>query len=167
MSTDAAPAQAIQTLYSDHHSWLHGWLRRRLGCAEQAADLSHDTFVRILRSGVATQIDEPRGYLSKIASGLLIDFFRRRAIEQAYLSLLARLPEPELPSLETQAIVVESLLRIEKMLAGLKPKVREAFLLSQLEGLTYPQIAERLDISLRTVSNYMTTALDHCFELAP
>jgi RNA polymerase sigma-70 factor (ECF subfamily) len=168
MSTANLPSQeAIHTLYSNHHSWLKGWLRRRVDCCEQAADLSHDTFVRVLRAGIAAQIEEPRSYLAKVAGGLVVDFFRRRAIEQAYLGVLAGLPQAEVPSLETQAIVVESLVRIEAMLEGLKPKVREAFLLAQLEGLTYPQIAERLDISLRTVSNYMTLAFDHCFELAP
>lgn len=166
-SADVPAHDAIHTLYSDHHGWLKSWLRRRVDCADQVADLSHDTFVRVLRAGMAAQIEEPRSYLSKVAGGLLVDFFRRRAVEQAYLSMLASLPESELPSLEAQAIIVESLLLIEAMLGRLKPSVREAFLLAQIEGLTYPQIAERLGISLRTVSNYMTIAFDHCFELAP
>ncbi|WP_066737312.1 sigma factor [Cupriavidus sp. D384] len=40
----------IESLYCDHHSWLKGWLHRRLGSAEQAADLAQDTFVRLLNS---------------------------------------------------------------------------------------------------------------------
>jgi RNA polymerase sigma-70 factor (ECF subfamily) len=48
------------------------------------------------------------------------------------------------------------------MLQGLAPKVREAFILAQFEELSYPEIAERLGISLRTVSNYLTRAMEHC-----
>ncbi|MBV8624203.1 MAG: RNA polymerase subunit sigma, partial [Herbaspirillum sp.] len=36
---------SIEALYCDHHSWLQGWLRRRLGNSEQAADLAQDTFL--------------------------------------------------------------------------------------------------------------------------
>ncbi len=32
------------TLYTDHHGWLQGWLRKKLGDVHQAADLAHDTF---------------------------------------------------------------------------------------------------------------------------
>ncbi|MGK9563787.1 sigma factor, partial [Salmonella enterica subsp. enterica] len=40
----------LSRLYRDHRSWLESWLRRRLGNAWDAADLSQDTFVRVLAS---------------------------------------------------------------------------------------------------------------------
>ncbi|WP_439645857.1 sigma factor [Methylobacillus glycogenes] len=40
--------QALHSLYSNHHGWLYGWLKRKLGDAGDAADLAQDTFVRIL-----------------------------------------------------------------------------------------------------------------------
>jgi RNA polymerase sigma-70 factor (ECF subfamily) len=40
--------------------------------------------------------------------------------------------------------------------------VRRAFLWSQLEGLTYGQIAERLQVSERTIKRYMAQAYEHC-----
>ncbi|WP_049298462.1 sigma factor, partial [Pseudomonas aeruginosa] len=43
---DASLHDAVSHLYQDHHGWLQGWLRRRLGCAENAADLAQDTFAR-------------------------------------------------------------------------------------------------------------------------
>ncbi|WP_416390945.1 sigma factor [Alloalcanivorax xenomutans] len=38
----------VAVLYSDHHGWLLGWLRKKLGCSQHAADMAHDTFVRVL-----------------------------------------------------------------------------------------------------------------------
>ena len=35
-------------LYAEHHRWLLGWLRQRLGCLHDAADLAQDTFIRVL-----------------------------------------------------------------------------------------------------------------------
>jgi RNA polymerase sigma-70 factor (ECF subfamily) len=159
-----AGSNSLHALYVDHHGWLRDWLRRKLSCSQQAADLTHDTFVRVLRNDGNEPIREPRTYLMRIAGGLVVDSFRRRRVEKAFLECLASVPEASAPSLEAQELLIESLTRIDAMLDGLKPKVREVFLLSQVDGLTYPQIAQQMSISVRTVSNYMTLAFDHCFE---
>lgn len=167
MSVISPAVQEVHTLYADHHGWLVGWLRYRLGCGEQAADLAQDTFLRVLVKREADAVRAPRAYLSTIARGLMTDLFRRQDLERAYLEVLATLPAPEAPSPETRALILEALHAIDSMLDGLKPKVREAFLLSQIEGLTYAEIAQQLGITKRSVSNYMVIALEHCYRLAP
>jgi len=47
----------------------------------------------------------------------------------------------------------------------LPAKVKATFLLSQLNGLTYPEIAAELGISQRSVSDYMARALNRCLRL--
>ena len=153
----------IASLYADHHGWLREWLRRRLGCSHSAADLTHDTFVRLLNRRESISLAEPRAYLATIARGLVADLHRRRSLEHAYLEALATQSAPVAPSPETQAIVLEALISIDRMLDGMKPAVRLAFLMSQLEGLTYREIAGRLGISLRTVNHYMVAALERCY----
>ncbi len=153
---------AVNDLYCDHHGWLKGWLRKRLGNSCDAADLAQDTFVRVIKARNALEIREPRPYLSRVAKGLLVDLFRRRSLEQAWLEAMANVPQIEQPSLEEQAILLQALLQIDRMLQGLGAKVRQTFILSQFDGLTYPQIAERLNISVRSVNNYMAKAMEHC-----
>ncbi|AOS78668.1 MULTISPECIES: sigma-70 family RNA polymerase sigma factor [Hydrogenophaga] len=148
----------IHALYSDHHGWLHGWLRRRLGCGHDAADLAHDTFVRLLVSGRTPEPEQSRAHLTQIAKGLVVDLHRRRCLEVAYLESLSCLPEPLAPSAEQRAIVIEELLRIDAALTGLPAKVREVFLQSQVDGLTYSQIANAMGISFATVRKYMLRA---------
>jgi RNA polymerase sigma-19 factor, ECF subfamily len=166
-AAEFVPSHEVQSLYSNHHGWLQGWLRRKLGCPHNAADLAQDTFVRVLGKKEPVAAAEPRAYLATIAHGLVVDFHRRRALERAYLETLAALPEPQSPSLEERAIVLEALSAIDAMLDGMKPAIRQAFILSQLEGLTYAQIAQRLQVTVRTVNNYMLKALEHCYLLAP
>lgn len=71
----ARPDAGIATLYRDHHSWLHGWLRLKLSDAHRAADLVQDTFVRLLSakstSPSDTALREPRAYLRTVANRLL------------------------------------------------------------------------------------------------
>ncbi|MGG2396645.1 sigma-70 family RNA polymerase sigma factor [Pseudomonas sp. SH1-B] len=160
------PGDSLATLYRGHHGWLLGWLRQRLACPQQAADLAQDTFVRVLVKGEVHALHEPRAFLATVARGLLVDHYRRASLERAYLEALAQLPELEAPSPEAQALVMEALVAIDHLLDGLKPVVREAFLLSQLDGLTYPQIAERLQLSVSSIQQYMTLAFTHCYRVA-
>ncbi|MEO6920793.1 MAG: sigma-70 family RNA polymerase sigma factor [Collimonas sp.] len=155
-------ATSIQSLYVEHHNWLVGWLRRRLGNIDHAADIAQDTFVRVLLKPAIDVIEEPRAYLTVIAKGLVANAHRRDALERAYLDTLAQIPEALTPSLEYRAILLETLFEIDSMLDKLPSKARSTFLLSQLEGLTYAEIAERLDISVRTVKRHMVLGFEQC-----
>ncbi|GGC12756.1 ECF sigma factor FoxI [Oxalicibacterium flavum] len=164
-SADSPQHQQIHALYNDHHHWLNGWLRRQLGNAFDAADIAQDTFMRILARREIPELREPRAFLSTVARGLVIEHWRRRELEQAWLETLAQLPETEAPSPESRLQFLEALVAIDRMLDQLKPAVRQAFLLAQLDGLTCPQIAHRLGVSLSTVERYIAAALRHCYTL--
>eukprot|EP01032_Pedospumella_encystans_P036726 gene36726-41568_t len=161
--TDLVSTPSVETLYGDHHAWLQGWLRRKLGNACDAADLAQDTFMRVLgRPRELAELREPRAWLTTIAHGLAVDHVRRKTLERACLDAIAHLPEPQAPSPEAQLMLVEALVRIDAMLDGLAPKARSAFLLSRLEGLGYNEIARQLGVSLSSVEKYMATAIRHC-----
>lgn len=155
----------VTTLYLDHHRWLHTWLQGRLGNAADAADLVQETFIRLLNRRERLELKTPRAFLRTVAKGLVIDHWRRGEIERAYLEALAQRPELQSPSPESRELVFELLERIARMLDGLKPKVRQAFLLAQCEGLTHPQVAARMGISLRSVERHVADALYHCYLL--
>ncbi|WP_460122292.1 sigma-70 family RNA polymerase sigma factor [Pseudomonas sp. S2_C03] len=166
-STEHASNQQIHTLYSEHHGWLQGWLHRKLGNRCDAADLAHDTFLRLLTRQVTKPLgSEPRALLTHIAKGLVIDRWRRQDLERAYLETIAQLPAAEVPSPETRLLILETLTRIEALLRELPAVTRDTFLLSQIEGLTYVQIAERLDVSLITVKRHMRAAFVACLSVA-
>jgi RNA polymerase sigma-70 factor (ECF subfamily) len=145
-----------------HHSWLYGWLKGKLNDACDAADVAHDTFVRILGSRDASQIREPRDYLATVAKGLVIDRYRRRAIEAAYLETLAARPEVTEISEEDKALIIETLVAVDKALASFGARAQRIFMLSQIDGLTYQQIAVQLNVSLTTVKKHMIRALTEC-----
>lgn len=153
----------IDTLYREHHSWLHHWLRGRLGCEHSAADIAHDTYLKVMLSNSLPTDDQPRRYLTRIAKSLMIDLFRRRQIEAAYLETIRHLPEQEIPSEETQHIVVETLLEIDQMLQALPTHVRQAFLMRKLDGLSYKEIATKMNVSVSSVEKYVAKALAACY----
>jgi RNA polymerase sigma-70 factor (ECF subfamily) len=157
------PHQEVRAIYHDHHGWLQGWLRRKLGNAFDAADIAHDTFLRLLRQGTDEPIHEPRAYLVTIAGGLVNSHWRRQALEQAWLDTLAARPEALAPSPEERQQALQALEQVARLLDGLPPRVREAFLLSQLDGLGYAEIGERLGVTVNVVQKAMGRAMTHCY----
>lgn len=155
----------LYSLYRDHHGWLQGWLRKRLGDREWAADIAQDTFLRLLVTRRLPMAAEGRSYLAQVARHLVVDHWRRQQVEHAYLDSIAHLADMEMPSLETRAIVIETLLCIDSMLDAMPANVREAFLLAQFEGLSYGEIAARLHVSLSSVQKYMTRAIQACYQV--
>ncbi len=152
-------------MYLAHHGWLQAWLRKKLGNPCDAADLAQDTFIRILAARNAVTIDEPRAYLTTVARGVLINWYKRQALERAYLEALALMPEPEAPSPEQRAIILQTLHEIDAMLDALQPVARKVFLLSQLEGMKYEDNAALTGVSLTSVKRYMRQAFRQCMEL--
>ena len=153
---------SLTVLYQDHHGWLLGWLRRKLGDSAQAQDLMHDTFVQLLAARHLPALDNPRAYLSTVAQRTLFSFWRRRDLEQAYLQALAAQPQAWQPSEEERYAVVQALERVDRILCTLPRATRQVLLMSQLQELTYPQIAERLGMAEITVRRHMARAISVC-----
>ncbi|VEB94999.1 Probable RNA polymerase sigma factor fecI [Cedecea lapagei] len=152
-----------QKLYCDHQRWLYHWLRNKVGCPEQAQDLTQDTFIKILVSPDLVSIRQPRPFLATVARRLIANHYRRKKIEEAWLEALASRPEQEHPSPEARLLILEVLEQIDTALDGLPSQVREAFLLAHLQGMRYCDIAERLRVSSSSVKQYLQRANLHCF----
>ncbi|MCP3751922.1 sigma-70 family RNA polymerase sigma factor [Pseudomonas sp. SBB6] len=158
------PADSLDTLYKGYHGWLLGWLRRRLDCPHNAADLAQDTFVRLLNAGAYVAPREPRAFLATVARRLLVDRGRRQKLEQAYREELARHVEhlEQAPSPEQLLAAVKALEQIARALEQMSARARQVFILRHLEGLSHAQIAERFQVSSKTVQNDLVQALLQC-----
>ena len=156
----------IVLIFSEHHNWLQKLLRRRLGNASDAADLAQDVFLRLLlKPRNFDSLAGARAYLGTMAQGMCIDLWRRKEIERVWLETLSAQPLRVALSAEHGAIVLETLFQVDAMLRSLTAKVRTAFVMSQIQGLTYSEIATELAVSVRMVKKYMAQAMLHCLVL--
>lgn len=157
----------LRSLYSDHHGWLLGWLRKKLKCPQHAADLAQDTFMRLLVGGELTGIREPRAFLTTTASRLIIDDARRRRVEAACLEAYAVIyPEAAtVPPPEYWIDMTRALTAIDAMLDGLPEKPRRAFLMNRLDAMPYAEIAGVLGVSTSMIKQYIAKALVHCYRV--
>ena len=170
MSTPAGntASESLGSMYTQHNRWLVSWLQRRFGDRHDAADIAQDTFVRLWSSAKLQPVEdihEPRAYLCTVARRLMINLLERRSLEQSYLESLRLQPQACVLSVEAQSILLETLAELDTLLGELPAKVRTAFLLSQLEGLSYEEIAEQMQLSVRTVTRYMAQGFRQCLQL--
>lgn len=165
MASAPTHTEQVEGLYSDHHGWLRGWLRKKLGCAEQAADVTQETFLRILTARDALSgLREPRAYITTTAKHLLIDRARRTRIEEVYLHELTLITAQleGAPAPESILMALEALDQFSRALEALPVKASEAFLLHYLEQQSQSEIAEHLNVSVRMVQKYLAQALLQC-----
>lgn len=141
-----------------YRTWLLRKLRGRFE-AERGEDLVQETFARASSSDIS-QVRHPRAYLLRIATNVARDQFRRQAVRGGNnLVALDDMYESEelgLPSDQEQAVL------LKQVILSMPELYRCVFLLSRFEGLTYGEIAARLEISVKTVEWRMARALEHC-----
>ena len=149
--------------YSEHHAWLFGWVRRKLGCRSSAEDLAQDTFLRLLQRGGVEDVLQPRALLATIARRLIIDESRRQDIERAYLDAYAALHASGCaPSSESVAAAVQALTALSLAIDRLPGQAGQAFLMSVFDGMLHKDIALALEVSEATVRRHIALALLAC-----
>ena len=153
----------VQALYRLHASEIKTYLRRRVRCAETAAELTQETFVRFMRSAARTPIESPRAYLYRIAANLLTDHSRKKSVRLEVVSedAVDQVADSH-PGAEQTVLAKEELRRLQQAVDVLPPRRQEIFILHKYEGLSYSEIAERLGISKNTVMVQMMKALSFC-----
>jgi RNA polymerase sigma-70 factor (ECF subfamily) len=151
----------LHHFYLEHHLWIFSFLRKRVRCSNQAADLTHDTFLKLMLKDNLAAVTQPRAYITHVAHGVMVNHVRRKEIEKAYLDCISHQSELECYSPENKAIILETLFQVDEMLDGLNVKVKKAFLLAQLEGLSHSEIAKQMHVSVSSIRKYIATALLH------
>jgi len=155
--------QFLSTEFRRSYGWLAASMHRLVGCRNDAEDLASSAFTELAEIEAFERIRQPRALLTTIARRLTFEFWRRRDLERHYLDELARQPDFHDASPEALYLAVEELVRIDAALHRLSARAREAFLLSQYEGLGYAEIAVRLGVSVSMVRKYVAQALDACW----
>lgn len=165
--TRRMPAIDMDGLYSSHSEWLRGWLRRYTRCSEKAADLTQDTFCKLIESRLPEAPHNPRSYLATVARRLMIDTVRRAEVERTFLEAHAALMEGAVaPCPERIAAAIDELSAVMRALDVLPERARQAFLLARLDGMPHALIAARLGVSKSMVKQYVAKGYARCYAAA-
>ncbi len=133
-----------EEIWKIYHERLHGFVRSRVGDAHAADDILQEVFVRI-HSGIETLEDcgKIQGWIYQITRNAIIDHYRAQHKMQELPEELS-VSEPELSDKARQDI--DNCLM--PMIGNLPDIYREAVMLSEIEGQTQKEVAEKIGISV-------------------
>lgn len=150
--------KAFEMFYRGHFKSLIAYLRMFIKDPELAKDIAQQSFVKlwIKRTIVPKEVPLKR-YLFGIAKNHFIDQHRARMRENQTLEKL-KIEALEHYSSEPTEPMTNRTELLKQAINALPPKCREILLMSKMEGLSYKQIALRLNISVKTVESQMRIA---------
>lgn len=151
---------ALRGLLIERYEDFKGRLTRQLGSEELASESLHETWLRLHREDEIGAVQNPPAYLLRIVINVAMDRLRgekRRAHRseiEAALEIADSAPDPA----QTVQARLE-LKALEQAIRELPERTRAILVASRLEGLTHQAIAQRLEISKRTVAYELERAI--------
>ncbi|MFC5344422.1 RNA polymerase sigma factor [Brevundimonas staleyi] len=163
----APPAPALLTTYFEQREAMRRFFQARLGPAADVEDLLQDLYLKVVGIDADAEVREPRAYLYRLASNLMMDRWRsgrRSSARDAAWRNVAHVAGPtedldDAPSAEAVVLGREKLAILLQAVDALPDKTRAIFRLHKFYELSYAEVARNLSVSKSTVEKHMMSAL--------
>lgn len=163
-----APAgRHLVAAYLEQRDALGRFFRARLGAHADVEDLLQDLYLKVSGSTADQDIRDPRAWLYRLASNLMMDRLRsgrRAAARDGAWRQISHAIGPvedihDAPDAEQVVAGRERLAAVVTALSDLPDKTRQVFRMHKFDGLSYAEVAARLGISRSSVEKHMMDAL--------
>jgi RNA polymerase sigma-70 factor (ECF subfamily) len=156
--------QAFKALFLKYYSAMCHFASQFLTDRELAEEIVQEMFVKIWEKRSVLNIETSvKHYLFRSVRNHCLNQIQHEKIRKQYASKVLEAAQQEINT-EQYFLEVDLIQRIEKCIESLPPKRREIFRLSREQGLKYKEIADKLDISVKTVEAQMGLALKYLRE---
>lgn len=153
---------AFEAFLEAESAGLVGYLRGRRIEAEDAQDIAQDAQLRLLRYR-GHDAGTLRPLLYRIALNLVRDRWRQHSAQRRELMQVQTLDvailAQEQPGPDQLAMQRQELQRVREAIATLPAHCRGVYLLNRVEGMSYPEIARHLGVSVKAVEKQISKAL--------
>lgn len=128
---------------------------RRAPKTETPEDLVQEVFAKLWqRRDTLDPKQSLKAYLFSMANNMLIDLYRKNEVRQRYQAE-KRLEDGHIAPVENFDVDEH----VQAAIQRLSPKVRDTFILSRFDELTYPEIAALQGVSVKAIEKRMSQAL--------
>ena len=162
LSTENQPAK-LEDIYLQYNEELCRTVIKKFSLSHtEAEDVVQTAFIRYTES--SAPVVNPRAFLYKTCSNIAIDQIRRRDVRNGYARSVAEIEMGAVEEIgpERQLEARQRLGIISKALWAMPGKRRRLLMMSRFDGLSYAEIARRVNLSETVVRKHIAKALAGC-----
>ena len=149
-------AKDFKMIYDAHFDDLRRYLIYRSGDQDLSKDIAQNIFMKVWTKKIEIASGNIKSLLFKMATDEFISHIRKKKVEKEYIESvnlrLIRVPDNDDDLLEKKVL-------FQKALNQLPEKQKTALLMNKMQGLTYKEIAEVLNLSQKAIEKRIGLAL--------
>lgn len=154
--------KAFNTLFRLYGPKLYHFSYRYLKSTEEAEEIVQDTFMKIWEKRFLVDASYSfNGFVFTVAHNLILNRIRKMRNETHCKATLEKNTSTVRNDTEEKILLAEVETVLQEALVELPPKRKVIYQMIREEGKTYKQVAEQLNISVKTVESQMTEAMKH------
>ncbi|MEQ9426775.1 MAG: RNA polymerase sigma-70 factor [Cyclobacteriaceae bacterium] len=147
----------FRELFDTYFKQVKNFIYYKLGDADAAEDIAQECFMKVWENRDKVKPESAKSYLYTIANNLTINQLKRQKVIYKFMSRKVKTDHGETPQYEMELSEFDK--HLQNAITALSEKQRIVFLMNRIDSLTYAEIAERLEISVKAVEKRMTGAL--------
>jgi len=150
----------FEKLFRDYFIPLTAFAKKYVGDIDSAKEIVHDVFVNLWSKRETIDIEKSvKSYLYTSAYNRSLNYIRDKKKFETNITVEDNSIHSSEWSFDNDIEALELEEKINKVISSLPEKCKQVFLMSRFEGLKYHEIAEKLNISIKTVESQMSKAL--------
>ncbi len=152
-------AEAFSEIYQWYAPRLYANLLRLVKDKDLAQEFLQDVFMKVWenRTKIHTHLSF-RAYLFQISKHLVYDYYRREKIKTQVEHYLSHIGTELHTQVEDDLAYKQSKELLDQAIEKLPPMRKQVYVLCKIEGLSYQQVSEMLNISHSTISDHIVKA---------
>ncbi len=150
---------AFRSFYVKHGANLYHFAFDYLKSEYEAEEIVQNVFIRLWEKREEIDVEKSlKSYLFRIAVNMIFNQMKHQVVRKKYESYVSFLDQPLSDSPEKKVQYAEIMASLDNLLAILPEQQRKIFMMSRHDGFSNQEIAEKLEISIRTVENQIYRA---------
>lgn len=150
---------AFKCIYDDYSEKIFSNILRMVKSQSLAQELLQEIFIKLWdKRHLINPQKSFSAYLSRIAENTVFDFFRKAARDKALKKELLLTSSQLYFHIEENIYARENIHLIQSAIDALPPQRKKIFQLCKIEGLSYEEISQALNISVSTISDHIVKA---------
>lgn len=152
----------FKSIFDQYYTPIKNFLYYKSGDVDLSEDITQDVFMKLWDKREDVQQETVKSYLYTIANNMLLNKIRHDKVVLSFAEKNKNQQEEQSPefTLEEKEFKIE----LERVIGAMPEKQREVFLMNRIEEMTYKDIADSLQLSVKAVEKRMHGALAHIRE---